>query len=67
MSKVIAIYVKFYHENSPNMVLSRDPGSKFRKFLFFVGFYIKFQEKLPNLGEIGSRTKMLQEKKTQCL
>ena len=41
-------------------------SSKFRKFLFFIWFYIKFQEKLPNLGGIGSRTKKLQAK-TQCL
>ena len=31
-------------------------------FLFFAWFYIKFQEKLLNLGEIGSRTKKLQAK-----
>ena len=32
MSKVIGIYVKFYYDRSPNMVMSRDPGCKFRKF-----------------------------------
>ena len=31
-------------------------------FLFFAWFYIKFQEKLLNLGEIGSRTKKFQAK-----
>ena len=35
VSKVIGIYVKFYHDQSLNMVMSRDPGYKFRKFLFF--------------------------------
>ena len=39
--------------HSPNMVMSRDPGFKFRIFLFFALFDIKFQEKLPNFGEIG--------------
>ena len=34
-SEVTGIYVKFYHGHSPNMVMSRDPGSKFRTFLSF--------------------------------
>ena len=42
------------------MVMSRDPGLRFRKFLFFAQFCIKFWEKLPNLGEIGQRTRKLQ-------
>ena len=28
----MGIYAKFYHDHSPNMVMSRDPGYK---FLFF--------------------------------
>ena len=32
VSKVMGIYVKFYHDQSPNIVMSCDPGSKFRKF-----------------------------------
>ena len=28
--------------HSPMMVMSRDPALKFRKFLFFAQFYIKF-------------------------
>ena len=42
--------------------MSRDSGFKVRKFLFFSQFYIKFYEKLPNLGKISSKTKMLQAK-----
>ena len=34
MSNVMGIYVKFYHDHSLNMVMSLDPGCKFRKFLF---------------------------------
>ena len=36
VSKVMGIYVKFglfYHNHSPNMVMSRDSSYKFRKFL----------------------------------
>ena len=32
VSKVMGIYVKFYHDQSPNIVMSCDPGSNFRKF-----------------------------------
>ena len=42
MSKGMGIYVKFYHDHSPNMVMSRDLGCKFGKVLFFALFYIKF-------------------------
>ena len=35
MSKAMGIYVKFYHDHSPNMVVSRVPGLKFGKFSFF--------------------------------
>ena len=34
VSKVMGIYVKFYHDQQPNMVRSRDSGCKFPKFLF---------------------------------
>ena len=30
VSKVMGIYVKFYLDHSPNVVISRDPGYKFR-------------------------------------
>ena len=35
MSNVMGIYVNFYDARSPNMAMSRDPRSKFRKNLFF--------------------------------
>ena len=54
---------QIYQNHSLNMVMSREPGFKFRKFLFFAQFYNKFQEKLLNLGEIHPRTEKLQEKK----
>ena len=36
------------------MVMLRNPGCKFKKFLFFAQVCIKFWEKLPDLGKIGS-------------
>ena len=40
MSKVVSIFVKFWHffydARSPNMVMSRDPRSKFSKNFYFV-------------------------------
>ena len=35
MSKVMGIYVKFYHDHSPNMVLSRDPKQQNSKIFMF--------------------------------
>ena len=34
-----------YQSHSPTMVMSRDPGFKFRKFLFFAKFYNKFRKR----------------------
>ena len=31
--KVMGIYVKFYHDHSTNMVMSRDPAANFEKFI----------------------------------
>ena len=36
MSNVMGTYVKFWDACSPNMAMSRDPRSKFRKKLFFL-------------------------------
>ena len=39
MSKVVGIYVKFWHfynARSPKMAMSRDPRSKFRKKFYFL-------------------------------
>ena len=62
MSKVMGIYVNFTKNHSPNMVMSRDPGFKFREFLFFAYFCIKFQEKLKNLGELAKEQKSYKQK-----
>ena len=35
------IHVKFYHENSQIMVMSRDPSYNFENYIFAL-FYIKF-------------------------
>ena len=39
--------------HSPNMVMSRDPGLKLRKFLFFARFCIEFLENVTTFGDIG--------------
>ena len=63
LSKVMGIYVKFYHDHSPNMVMSCDPGCKFWKLLFFAWFYIRFQEKLPSLlSELAQEQKSYRQK-----
>ena len=36
VSKVMAIYVKFYHDHSPNMVLSCDPKQQISKIFIFL-------------------------------
>ena len=43
MSKVMGIYVKFYHDHSPNMVMSRDPGYKFQNVCFSPNSILKFR------------------------
>ena len=44
------------------MVMSRGPGFNSKKFYFSPNSLLNFKKKLPNLGEIGSRTKTLQAK-----
>ena len=44
-----------YQNHSPNTIMSRDPGLRFQKFLFFSQFCVKFWEKLPNFW--GNRPK----------
>ena len=52
MSNVVGIYVKFYHDHSLNMIMSRDSGYKFRKF-FFSPNSIFTSDKVTKFGEIG--------------
>ena len=40
----MGIYVKFYHDHSPNMVMPRDPGSKFRKFYLSHNSILNFRK-----------------------
>ena len=44
MSKVMGIYVKFYHDHSPNMVMSRDPGCNLEKFYFSPNSMLNFRK-----------------------
>ena len=53
----MGIYVKFHHNHSANMVISRDLGWKFRKFLFLPNFIL-------NIRKITSWGKMTQEQKS---
>ena len=53
----MGIYVKFHHNHSANMVISRDPGWKFRKFLFLPNFIL-------NIRKITGWGKMTQEQKS---
>ena len=42
--------------------MSRDPGLRFRKFLCFAQFCIKFWEKLPNLGTLAQEQESYRQK-----
>ena len=39
----MGIYVMFYHDHSTNMVMSRDPGRKFRKVYFSPNSILNFR------------------------
>ena len=62
MSKVIGIYVKFYHDHSPVMVISRYPGYKFRKFYFLSNSILHFG-KVTKFGENWLNNKNVTGKK----
>ena len=57
MSKVVDIYVKLYHDHSPNMVVSRDMAGNVGHLYFFCLILYQYLGKLPNLGEISLTTK----------
>ena len=41
----MGIYVKFYHDHSSNMVMSRDPSSKyFKNFYFWPNSILNFRK-----------------------
>ena len=61
MSKVMGIYVKFYHDHAPNMVLSRNPGSKFRK-IFSSDSILNFRKRFQIWGKLAQEQKCYRQK-----
>ena len=52
--------------NSPNMAMSRNPGCKFQKFLFFPSSILNFRKRYEIWGKLAQEPKRLQGKnKTQ--
>ena len=50
MSKVMGIYVEFYHDHSPNMVLSCDPKQQISKNCIFSSDSISNFRKVTKFG-----------------
>ena len=44
VSKVMGVYVNFYHDHLPNMVISRDSGRKFQNFYFLPNSALNFRK-----------------------
>ena len=62
MSKVMGIYVKYMvmymiYMYISNMVMSRDPGSKFRKFLFSPNSILNFRKSYQIKGKLAQEQK----------
>ena len=57
MSKVIGIYVKFYYDRSPNMVMTRDPGCKIRKFYCSPNSILNFRKRYQIWGKLAQEQK----------
>ena len=53
----MGIYVNFYNDHSPNMVMSRDTGCKFRKFLFLPNFILNFGKRYQIWGKLAQEQK----------
>ena len=58
----MGILCQIYQNHSPNMVMSRDPGFKFRKFLFFVLFCINFWKSNQICGKLAQEQKSYRQK-----
>ena len=56
---------QIYHDHSPNMVTSRNPASKIRKFLFSPNSILNFRKSYQIWREIGSRTKHYMQKQIE--
>ena len=62
----MGIYVTFYHDHSPIMVMSPDPGYKFRKFYFSPNYILNFRESYQIWGKLAQEQKCYRQKnKTQ--
>ena len=57
----MGIYVKFYHDHSLNMVMSRALAANFENVYFSSNSVLNFKKSY-QFGGIDSRTKKLQEK-----
>ena len=65
MSKVMGIYVKFWHflhACSPNMAMSRDPRSKFQKILIFPNSAFNIRNVTKFLAEKLSTSEVISQK-----
>ena len=59
MSKVMGIYVNFYHDHSPNMVLSCDPKQQISKIFIFRLISILNFRKVTKFGENWLKNKKI--------
>ena len=59
----MGIYVKFYHDHSPNMVLSHDPKQQISKNCIFRLILYQISGKLPTVwGELAQEQKSYRQK-----
>ena len=49
----MGIYVKFYHDHSPNMVMSRNPGCKYENFYFSQNSILNFGKSCQIWGKLA--------------
>ena len=57
MSKVMGIYVKFYHDHSLNMVMSRALEAKFENFYFLPNSILNFRNSYQIWGKLAQEQK----------
>ena len=58
----MGIYVKFYHDHSRNMVMSRGPGCKFRNFYFSPNSTLNFRKNYQIWGKLAQEQKVTGKK-----
>ena len=49
----MGIYVKFYHDHSLKIVMSRDPAAKFQKFYFSPNSILNFRKSYQIWGKLA--------------